>query len=118
MRGCRAYIGGMIRIAALVLAASLLAAPARAEESVDGDVSEGIDLLGEGARLLFRGLTDEMEPALRRLAEGMEPTMRELMGLIEDFDAYHPPERLPNGDIIIRRKTPLAPPAAEGDIEI
>jgi len=27
--------------------------------------------------------------------------------MIGDIDAYHPPEMLPNGDIILRRKTPL-----------
>ena len=27
--------------------------------------------------------------------------------MIEELNAYHPPEVLPNGDIIIRRKTEL-----------
>ena len=36
----------------------------------------------------------------------MGPAMVELLGKIDDLSAYHPPEMLPNGDIIIRRKMP------------
>ncbi|MCC6305016.1 MAG: hypothetical protein IT545_07445 [Rhodobacteraceae bacterium] len=78
-----------------------LAAPAAAEEGLpapDG-YGEGLGLIEEGARLI-----------LRRLMADMEPMMRDLAGLIDDLGAYHPPERLPNGDIIIRRKVPLVPP--------
>lgn len=83
-----------------------------------------MSLLERGMRLFFRGLMDEMEPAMRDMAEGMdefvanvEPMLRELRRLMDDLTNYHPPERLPNGDIIIRRKTPeeMAP---EGEIEI
>ena len=118
----------MTRIAAAALAALIATAPlARANEEPPGEMSEGIDLLEEGARMFMRGLMNEMEPALRELAEGMEPAMRELLSIVDDFDAYHLPERLPNGDIIIRRKRPDdAPgtgpddpaPAPEGEIEI
>ncbi|MGI1663106.1 AAA+ family ATPase [Palleronia sp. KMU-117] len=70
----------------------LAAVPAAAQDS---DIDEGRDLLSEGTRLLLRGLLAEMEPALRGL-----------QGALRDLDAYHAPEILPNGDIIIRRKTP------------
>ena len=30
----------------------------------------------------------------------------EIMAMIDDLANYHAPERLPNGDIILRRKTP------------
>ena len=83
---------------------------------------EGLDLLGEGARLLFEGLTedlrpqleallDQMEPALRGMVEEMGPALNDLAEMIGDLNAYHPPERLPNGDIILRRKKPLEPDA-------
>ena len=75
-----------------VMAVWLAALPASAQE---GDVEEGMDLLSEGTRLLLRGLLAEMEPALR-----------ELRGALDELNSYHPPEMLPNGDIIIRRKTP------------
>lgn len=81
-----------MRQLALITALWLAAGPAAAQNS---DMDEGKDLLSEGTRLLLRGLLAEMEPALR-----------ELQGALRDLDAYHAPEILPNGDIIIRRKTP------------
>ena len=72
---------------------SLLAVPATAEE--DG-LREGLSLLQEGTRMLLRGLMAELEPGLR-----------DLQDRIGDLSAYHPPEILPNGDILIRRREPL-----------
>jgi hypothetical protein len=100
---------------ALTISLGLSVAPALAQEpGEDGpaDMEEGFSLLEEGTRLLLRGLLSEMEPALR-----------ELQGALRELDAYHPPEVLPNGDIIIRRKVPRdAVPDAEvgdgGDVEL
>ncbi|WP_323766179.1 hypothetical protein [Marinovum sp.] len=113
--------------------AACLALPAAAQQAEEED---SFNLMEEGARLFFRGLMDEMEPALREL-EGMAreiepnlrsfvremgPALRELMTEVEDWSAYHPPEILPNGDIIIRRKTPQemldAPVTGEDEIEL
>lgn len=66
-----------------------------------GEVEKGFSLMQEGTRLMLKGLMERVEPALRDLGEA-----------IDDLNAYHAPEILPNGDILIRRKTPLAP---EGD---
>ncbi len=86
-------------------------------------MDEGLSLMEQGAKMLFRGLMTEMEPALKDLkglAEEMGPGLAELQGLIGDFTNYHAPEVLPNGDIIIRRKTPLEveKPLEEGEIEL
>ncbi|TCP62182.1 hypothetical protein EV663_10225 [Rhodovulum bhavnagarense] len=113
----------MTRIAALMIAALVAFTPAAAQQADEGaDMREGLDLLGEGMRLLFKGLGDEIEPQLKDLADRMQPAMTRLMELIDDIDAYHPPEKLPNGDIILRRKTPdeeVAPPAdPQAEIEI
>jgi hypothetical protein len=107
----------------------LAAAPVSAQD--DG---EGRSLMEEGARLFWDGLrremgpaldslrdrAEEVEPALRDFAERMGPALAELLDKIDDLSAYHPPEILPNGDIILRRKTPQeiqdTPP--EGEIEI
>lgn len=101
----------------------VLAAPAPAQESQQADppsdLSEGFDLLGEGARLLFRGLMAEMEPALDAMGEklkAMEPMLRSLAEMVGDIRNYEAPEKLPNGDIIIRRKPD--PAAADGEIEL
>jgi hypothetical protein len=110
------YMGGMRRTIALTLCLGL-ALPAVAQEAgTEGgttDMDEGFSLLEEGTRLLLRGLMAEMEPALR-----------DLQGALQNLDAYHPPEVLPNGDILIRRKEPLeAAPGApvepgEGEVDL
>ena len=41
---------------------------------------------------------------LERLTKPLLPMLRDLGKQIEDLPNYHPPEVLPNGDIIIRRK--------------
>ncbi len=117
------YIRGMKQIAAFTIATCLALSPAYAENTDEGGMDEGLSLMEQGAKLLFRGLMTEMEPALKDLkglAEEMGPGLAELQGLIGDFTNYHAPEILPNGDIIIRRKTPLEieKPLEEGEIEL
>ena len=106
----------MKRIVAFALVSALASAPVGAQ-----DADDGVSLMEEGAKLLLRGLMQEMEPALedlRNFSEELEPALKkmmdemgpaliELMAKIDDITAYHPPEILPNGDIIMRRKAPL-----------
>lgn len=114
---------------AALLAICLAAAPVAAQESAPETPEEedGLSLMEEGARLFFRGIMSELDPALRELegltrelepavrdfAREMGPALRDLLGRVEDWNAYHPPEMLPNGDIIMRRKEPLEEPPAE-----
>jgi hypothetical protein len=122
-----------MRLVVLALSASLaVVAPAAAQEGdvpTDEPLSEGLDLLERGAESFLRGLMDEIAPELRRLepelrglAEGMGPMIARLVELIDEIDAYRPPKRLPNGDIILRRKDPSEieelPPPEEGQIDI
>ncbi|MCI5111898.1 MAG: hypothetical protein MRY75_15215 [Marivita sp.] len=98
---------------------------------------EGTSLMEEGAKLFFRGLMQEMEPALRELegladeiepalrsfAEEMGPALRDLMEQVEDWSAYEPPVVLPNGDILLRRKPDMPPldtlpPPEDGEIDL
>lgn len=119
----------MKRFALGISLTAALAAPLRAQEAEE----DGPTLMERGAQMFFEGLMQEMEPALddlRGMAEDIEPAFREfwsemgpafaqLLGQIDDLSNYHAPEMLPNGDIIIRRKTPLEPEAApESEIEI
>ncbi len=100
----------------LILAAFLtLPMPAFAQDNAEQE--EGFSLMEEGAKLLFRGLMDEMEPALdgfSGLASELEPALEmlatemgpALLEMIQNLDSvryYEKPEILPNGDIIIRR---------------
>ncbi len=87
---------------ALILTCLLLAAPAVAQEE-----ERGRDLMAEALRLFMQGFMAEMEPALE-----------DLQGFVDNLNAYHPPEVLPNGDIIIRRKTPEEMGEPEGEVEL
>jgi hypothetical protein len=114
-----------------ILALTLAATPLAAQE-VPKD--EGPSLMEQGARLFLRGLMSEMEPALTdmqgaleeigpKLAE-LKPQIDQLIAMVDDVRNYHMPEKLPNGDILIRRKTPQelekekAAPVAPPEIEL
>ena len=88
----------------LVIGLGLAALPGVAQEE-----ERGRDLMAEALRLFMQGFMAEMEPAIE-----------DLQGFVADLNAYHPPEVLPNGDIIIRRKTPLERESGEegGDVEL
>jgi hypothetical protein len=102
---------------AAVSAAAQESPPAPPEIVPEEEMGEGLDLMEEGAKLLLRGLMSEMEPAIDEMGKAlteMEPAVTELMRMIGDFRNYHAPEMLENGDIIIRRKTPLVPAPETG----
>jgi len=115
----------MTRIAPLLIAVIVLAAPAVAQED------RGLSLMERGAQLFlegilkemepaleeFEGLAEEMGPTLKRFAEQMGPKLAEILDQVEDWTAYQAPEMLPNGDIIIRRKPdhPLPDPESATD---
>lgn len=118
----------MKRMIAIALVAAL---PSFA--AAQDDESDGFSLMEEGAKLFLRGMMDEAEPALKelqRLMQDMQPAMRdfvqemgpalnELLGKVDDLSNYHPPEMLPNGDIIMRRKMPMTvQPDEGGEIEL
>jgi hypothetical protein len=97
-----------------LITALTLATPALAQD--DNRVEDGLKQLGEGSRLLMEGLMGELAPLMEDL-EGLgaelapfAQALREQLGdAFEGLNAYHPPEVLPNGDIILRRKE-TAPP--------
>ena len=107
------YIGAMRHLIAILALLTLNPSSAQAEE-------EGLSLMERGARLFMegilkemeptldnlQGLADEMGPALRSFAEEMGPALTDLLAEVEDWSVYHPPEILPNGDIILRKKLP------------
>lgn len=83
----------------IILSLTLLTFPVDAQEAeseLQKELNEGLEHFSEGSRLLLQSLIGELLPLYE-----------ELGGLIDELNAYHPPEMLPNGDIIIRRKTPL-----------
>ncbi|WP_126976969.1 hypothetical protein [Frigidibacter oleivorans] len=112
-------------IAALVFTAPTVAPAPVMAQTVEPEppAEEGFDLFRDGAESMLRGLIDEMGPALDGMEQGlrelgpelraMAPMIRELATIVGDARDYHAPEEQPNGDILIRRKTP-AEREAEG----
>ncbi len=94
---------------AAALSLLLLSAPSAADET-----GEPI-LPGEEE---LRALGEEAEAMLRRFAEALDPMAERLRALIDDLDAYEAPERLPNGDIIIRRKQEAPGPPPEDGVSL
>ncbi len=99
----------------ITFALFLMLTPAFAEDPAPAPPSEGWTLMERGAKLLLEGLMSEMEPALDGMGQAladiepalreMQPALLDLIGLLGDLRYYHAPEKLPNGDIILRRKT-------------
>lgn len=83
------------------------ARPFELPEAEDGVLDNFFsDLIGR-AQPHLEGLAQD----LGGLMEDYQPALQELSRLIDDIGNYElPPERLPNGDIIIRRKADAPPP--------
>ncbi len=112
----------MKQIITATFIAAMAVSPLTAQEAEEPSVSEGFNLMEEGAKLLLRGLMAEMEPAIDEMGEAMEmlgdemgPAFAQLLAKIDDMRNYQAPEILPNGDIIIRRREEA--PAYEPDPE-
>lgn len=118
----------MRQISAIAIALMLGTVSVSAQEQKE----DGADLMERGMELLLDGLREEMSPALnqmRQLAEEygpalfsfldeMGPAFTSMLDEVRDWTAYHPPEMLPNGDIIIRKKIePLPEPEADPKVE-
>jgi hypothetical protein len=107
--------------------ATLTFAPLAAQEAPPEEDFGG-KLIEEGAKLLLRGLMSEAEPMLDdmgRALNEMEPFLREmgpklmvLVDLMGDAENYEVPERMPNGDILIRRKAGAPPPPPLPDLSL
>lgn len=126
------YVGAMTRLPIILTVILALSQPVLAQEGAapadpapeaeaEGGMEEGLGLVERGTRMILRGLMAEVEPRLKEMGEDlesalaeMEPAMRELARKIGDIRNYHPPEMLPNGDIILRRKVPLDPADPDG----
>jgi hypothetical protein len=115
-----------------IILAACLVLPLSASAQQESEIDDGFSLMEEGAKLLFRGIIAEMEPAIdnfSELAEELQPALDMLasemglafLGLIQALDSvryYERPEILPNGDIIIRRSPDApeySPPIDDGD---
>lgn len=95
------------------LLALTLALPAGAQDMQD----DGPSLLERGLQGLMQDFIEDVGPDLNRLGQNMAntldrmaPVMDDLSVLVDDLENYQMPERLENGDIIIRRQADAPPP--------
>ena len=79
-----------------------------------GDNSDG---LGQDLEGIIREMFQRLQPHLEGLANELSstadefrPALNELGGVMDDIANYARPERLPNGDILIRRRADAPPP--------
>ncbi|MCQ0971554.1 hypothetical protein MLD63_14105 [Paracoccus sp. TK19116] len=83
----------------------------------EAEEERGLDLIERGAGLLFQQLLDDASPHLDRMGRDLSgalsqfaPAMNDLAALVDDIGNYEAPERLENGDILIRRRADAPPP--------
>ncbi|QBX34429.1 hypothetical protein E4191_06670 [Paracoccus liaowanqingii] len=81
--------------------------PGLFERGLDGVFG---DLFG-GETPEAEGLANDLTGALRR----MGPVLQDLAAQVDDIRNYQAPERLPNGDILIRRRDDAPPPPPLGE---
>ena len=94
----------------LLITLLLLSPPAMAQTPAPADgLDQGLSLMEQGAQMLLEHMMGKVEPSLQDMTEALkqaQPKIMELLAMMEDITRYHPPEKLPNGDILIRRKSP------------
>lgn len=100
----------------------LLALPLPALAQSVEDSQDGIGMIERGLGIIGENLRREFGPDLERLAgemggvlSDMAPMLRDLAVLVDDLSNYEAPERLANGDVLIRRKPDAPPPPPLGD---
>lgn len=100
----------------LIAVSLALSAPARGQSELPTEEPSAAPLLDFFERML-RGFMTEIEPQMRDLERGFEALEPEIQGFIDRMRGmaqYHPPQVLPNGDILIRRRQVDDPPPDSG----
>ena len=111
------YIRSMSLRLVIPITLALAASPALAQDDDSRSLMErGAELFMEGLRKEMaptlddlRGMAEQFGPAMQSFLAEMGPALGDILEEVKDWSAYHPPEILPNGDIIMRRKTDVAP---------
>lgn len=85
----------MKRILYIALVPTLLATPAQSDPKDWEELRKGLEGLSQGTQEFFESWVEELGPMLNSLRDK-----------VDDLQNYESPEVLPNGDIIIRRKSP------------
>ncbi|KRW93298.1 hypothetical protein [Paracoccus sp. MKU1] len=96
--------------------------PLADEPPPDGQAAPEADMLERGLENFMRNLLERAEPHLDRLGRDLgdtlgavAPVFEDIGKLMDDVRNYQAPERLENGDILIRRRADAPPPPPVGD---
>lgn len=85
-----------------------------AEEPAPGVVGRLLRALDESiASIDQEELSEEARRAWDEAREALGPTLGAIDAAVRELPMYHPPEVLPNGDILIRRRREAAPNAGQ-----
>lgn len=103
-----------------ILILGLLAAPIPL--AAQPNAEDGFGLVERGLGIIADNLWTEFGPQLDQLGQGMGkaltdlgPVLNDLAVLVDDLGNYQTPERLENGDILIRRRADAPPPPPLGE---
>ncbi|SNR26828.1 AAA+ family ATPase [Paracoccus sediminis] len=103
-----------------LLILTLLATPLPA--AAQNDTQDGLGLVERGLGIIAQNLWSELGPDLERLGQDMgvtltelAPMLKDLAVLVDDLGNYQTPERLANGDVLIRRRPDAPPPPPIGE---
>ena len=80
--------------------------PERNSDGLEGDLESIMGDVFQRLQPHLEGLANE----LASTADEFRPALSELGGVMDDIANYERPERLPNGDILIRRRADAPPP--------
>ncbi len=87
---------------------ALLSVPVQAQdEGARPDAQDSTPQIFDLFERMLRGFMRDAQPHLRQLERdftALEPELQRLLQNLRDMTQYHPPEILPNGDILIRRR--------------
>lgn len=102
----------------LILAFLVVPLSAKAQS----ETQDGFGLIERGLGIIADNLWTEFGPQLDQLGQGMgnaltdlAPVLEDLAVLVDDLGNYQAPERLENGDILIRRCADAPPPPPLGE---
>lgn len=107
-------------ISLLLALTAPLAAQAPPPGSENDQPAELPEALGDLFERMLRGFAEETAPHLRNLErqlQQIEPEIERFWDSLRGMAQYHPPEILPNGDILIRRRQPDDAPPSEDQAE-
>lgn len=88
----------------------VLPAPAPDRNQGDGDLERDLNSIMDGVFQRLQPHLEGLSNELSATVDEFSPALNQLSGLMDDIGNYERPERLPNGDIVIRRRADAPPP--------